>query len=176
MTSRLNKTDTSRDRPERARHGPPDGARATQRRLIESPRMQLNLTAMIDVIFQLLIYFVVTASFAANEGVLATNLPYGGATSTMELPPMNLTVQLRSVSSTGVRIRVAGENVASFSRLAEVLIDKQHNPALGRSGTFAPDDPVKIQPGKEVRWQHVVNAFNAAVKAEYTNVAITAPG
>jgi len=40
-------------------------------------RMQLNLTSMIDVIFQLLIYFVVTANFMLDEGVLVAKMPQG---------------------------------------------------------------------------------------------------
>jgi biopolymer transport protein ExbD len=147
-----------------------------EKREIGVAKMQLNLTPMIDVIFLLLIYFVVTASFAANEAVLVTNLPYGGSSSKTDIPDMPLKIHLKSVSSTGVQIAVAGQRVASFSQLAEVLISKQDNPNLGRSGTFAQDDPVKIQPKGDVRWQHVVNAFNAAVKARYTNVALTAPG
>ena len=39
------------------------------------------------------------------------------------------------------------------------------------SGSFKPDNPLIIEPDGRVRWQHVVNAFNAAVKARYTNVA-----
>jgi biopolymer transport protein ExbD len=140
--------------------------------------MQLNLTSMIDVIFQLMIYFVVTASFAANEGVLVTNLKFGGEQDPLETPP-TLNVRLESAGDrgTGANIQVAGQPVPSFTALAERLIELQHNPDKGRSGNYDHDkSPVKIQPEGVVRWQHVVNAFNAAVKAEYQNVAITAGG
>ena len=43
--------------------------RARRKRPADLPRMQVNLTSMIDVIFLLLIYFVVSASFAFGEGV-----------------------------------------------------------------------------------------------------------
>jgi biopolymer transport protein ExbD len=146
-----------------------------QGREVEAASMQLNLTSMIDVIFLLLIYFVVTASFAANEAVLVTNLSGGGNSDPMAPPPMELNIRLTSAGSTGANIKVAGREVPSFSTLADRLIELQHNPEQARSGNYAVDDPVKIRPQGGVRWQHVVNAFNAAVKAEYENVALTAP-
>jgi biopolymer transport protein ExbD len=149
-----------------------------QKRDIESASMQLNLTSMIDIIFQLLIYFVVTSSFAANEGVLASELPYGGQSSSpMEMPPMNLSVSLATPGGdpTAVNLAVNGRAVASFTALEDKLIALQDNPERGRNGPFASDDPVKIKPRRQVRWQHVVDAFNAAMSARYTDVAITAP-
>jgi biopolymer transport protein ExbD len=158
--------------------GPVDRAagRSHRRRAIEPVRMQLNLTSMIDVIFQLLIYFVITASFAANEGVLATKLPHGGQQrATMAMPAMPLTIDIASAGPIGSRIQLNNEAVAGFSALTERLIKLQDNPKRGRQGAFAPDNPVKIRPHGEVRWQHVVNAFNAAIRAQYEEVAITAP-
>jgi biopolymer transport protein ExbD len=140
--------------------------------------MQLNVTSMIDVVFQLLIYFVVTASFAANEGVLATHLPYGGqGEETMAMPTMPLKITLTAASDkpTAAQIAVNDQAVPSFTALRKELIDLQHAPKRGREGAFAVDDPVKIQPRGRVRWQHVVNAFNAAVGARYTNVTLTTP-
>ena len=47
-----------------------------------------SMTPMIDVVFQLLIYFLCTASFAMSEQILPTTLPPTGATSTIaSLPP-----------------------------------------------------------------------------------------
>ena len=43
------------------------------RESLEPPKITLNLTAMIDVIFLLLIYFVVTANFTPGEGILTAN-------------------------------------------------------------------------------------------------------
>ncbi|MBI3462594.1 MAG: biopolymer transporter ExbD [Planctomycetes bacterium] len=47
-----------------------------------------SMTPMIDVVFQLLIYFLCTASFAMTEQILPTTLPPTGATTTTaSLPP-----------------------------------------------------------------------------------------
>jgi len=146
------------------------------RRMIRPARTELNLPAMIDVIFLLLIYFIVTASFAADEGVLTTELPAGGeAADPLAIPPEELRIQLRSVDPAGVEIRVLDQPVESFRGLAEQLTALQAG-ADGDGGAFSPEDPVVIEPTGQVRWQHVINAFNAAVKAEYTNINFASAG
>ena len=145
---------------------------------IQPARMQLNLTSMIDVIFQLLIYFVVTATFAANEGVLSADLPEigSGTADNPEPPKEKLHIDLNSYEQTSVRIRVFNQRIASFQDLHERLLNVQHYPEEGRTGEFAVDDPIVIRPTGRVRWQHVVNAFNAAVRAQYENISFAASG
>ncbi|MFI4859810.1 MAG: ExbD/TolR family protein, partial [Phycisphaerales bacterium JB063] len=41
-----------------------------KKRRVNDGEMELQLTSMIDVIFQLLIYFVITANFTIDEGTL----------------------------------------------------------------------------------------------------------
>jgi len=71
-----------------------------------------------------------------------------------------------------VNINVGGASrITNFSALSQELVSLQHDPSRGRNGIYKPDNPVIIKPGREVRWQHVVNTFNAAVSARYSNVA-----
>ncbi|MEX1015453.1 MAG: biopolymer transporter ExbD [Phycisphaeraceae bacterium] len=151
---------------------------ARQRRGLAPAKMQPNLSSMIDIIFQLLIYFVVTASFAIDEGVLTATLPTGaGSASDMEPPPETLDIRLVSAGEIGVSIDLGGTGrLDSFTALASELDGLQFDPGRGRhNGVYAPDDPVVIRPAGDVRWQHVVNAFNAAIKARYTNVNFAQP-
>jgi biopolymer transport protein ExbD len=141
-------------------------------------KMQLNLTSMIDVIFQLLIYFVVTASFTVNEGILITKLPQEGAgqasaSAKPEPPKRPLNIVVSSVVPNGYRITIEGypEAPANFKALQDTLIGLQFDQERGRSGMYEPDNPVIIKPDGQVRWQHVVNAFNAALAARYSNVS-----
>ncbi len=138
-------------------------------------RMQLNLTSMIDVIFQLLIYFVVTASFAAGEGIITAKLPQGtgGAPSKAEPPKQPLNIILSSAGTFGYNIGIQNQPAAprDFEQLATMLEGLQFDPERGRSGAYKPDHPVIIKPAGNVRWQHVVNAFNAAITARYSNVS-----
>lgn len=140
--------------------------------------MQVNLTSMIDVIFLLLIYFVVTASFAVGEGVITARLPTGTGLATAELqrPKVPVQITLRTVGDVGYAIDLPGAAVNSFADLARTLISLQDDPSQTppRNGPFEPDHPILIKPEGDVRWQHVFNAFNAVVKARYTNVAFAA--
>lgn len=142
--------------------------------------MQLNLTSMIDVIFLLLIYFVISASFTIGEGVLTAKLPAGTgeASNTLEPPKQPLRIILsRATEIGGCRIHIEGAGpMDNFADLAEMLVRLQYDPDRGRSGMFKPDNPIQIVPEGKVRWQHVVNSFNATLKARYTNVAFARAG
>lgn len=153
-----------------------------KQRGVGGANMNLNLTAMIDVVFQLLIYFVVTSSFAVGEGVITAKLPTGpGNPQTSKKPPERpLTIVVNSAGAIGTSYRVYIQGLAgrpnNFKELAETLIQLQFDPQRGLNGAYKPDNPVIIKPDGTVRWQHVVNAFNAAVKARYSNVAFAQAG
>ena len=169
----------------RPRGLPPAGASETvhhvsqrqkrNRKGVGGGSMQLNLTSMIDVVFQLLIYFVVTSNFAIGEGVITAKLPSGPGPSDGPKPPEQpLKIVVSSSGAIGTSYRVHIETLAekpnNFAELAEMLVQLQFDPDRGLNGMYKPDNPVIIKPDGLVRWQHVVNAFNAAVKARYSNV------
>jgi biopolymer transport protein ExbD len=141
---------------------------------------QLNLTSMIDVIFLLLIYFVVTSNFRVDEGVLTATLPQGEAQpqASVELPPQKLEVLITAgnIDDTEVLIRIGSQHYASFSELRQDLAGKLYDPDAGQlGGLYEADNPIVIQPGTNVRWQHVADAFNACIAARYTNVSFAKP-
>ena len=83
---------------------------------------------------------------------------------------MNIT--LTAAGNFGVSINVAGvQRVDNFSQLIAVLEQLQYDPDRLRNGVYKPDNPILIKPAGQVRWQHVVNAFNSAVAARYSNVS-----
>ena len=138
--------------------------------------MKLNFTSMIDVIFLLLIYFVITANFAIDEGVISAKLPAapGLSASTAPKPPQRpLRIVVSSAGQHGYRLHIDGlaQAPTDFVALAGLLTNLQHNPERGLRGPYKDDAPVIIKPDGAVRWQHVVNAFNAAVTARYRNVS-----
>lgn len=152
------------------------GARARRKRAARGPAEvgALNLTSMIDVIFQLLIYFVVTASFMVNEGVLSAKLPQGAAAAATddELPPEEIIIKLTSGDDPGLVAIERGAFVyATFAELESDLNRQRYDPDIGQiDGLYPADSPVVIQADGKARWQHLVAAFNAAVGAKYTNV------
>ena len=134
------------------------------------PQKQLNLTACIDIVFLLLIFFIVTIQFPTPEGMLAAVL--SGEERPEPRPQIPLRVQVSSVGETGYRLDLEGHPTrpTSFGGLIAKLSQLQDKPAAGRHGLYADDNLVIIAPGNQVRWQHVVNAYNASRKAGYSNV------
>ncbi len=141
-------------------------------------KMELSLTSMIDVIFLLLIYFVITASFMINEGILSASLPQGPAVPQdvvddkqpvfIELTP--------AADDTQVIINVDGQQFSGFADLYQYLANQLHAPELGKPGGIYPvDNPMVIRPRGQVRWQHVVATFNALVRAKYEVVSFGQP-
>ncbi|MCC5829855.1 MAG: biopolymer transporter ExbD [Phycisphaeraceae bacterium] len=138
-------------------------ARQRNRPGVRSTSMQLNLTAMIDVVFQLLIYFIVTANFALDEGLLTAQLPERG----------------QGVAATSEEARRIDIHITSFGAGDPLAYTIRVEPGIGRprnftelrthlqqakQGEYTEETPVIIHADATVRWQHVVNAFNAAAE------------
>jgi biopolymer transport protein ExbD len=137
--------------------------------------MDLNLTAMIDVVFQLLIYFIITASFTEGEGVITANFPVGsgGAPDPLKLEqPIKITVASKGEAGYRLAVDKSPTDPSTFGDLYKMLEGMQES----HGGYFKDDNPVVIQPTADVRWQHVVNAFNAAIRAKFKNIAFAQHG
>jgi biopolymer transport protein ExbD len=139
----------------------------------------LNITAMMDLVLNLLLFFVLTANFSISEGSLPADLPAGtggGAGAALAVnqpkPPENpLVISLRSFGGNNVAITVEGTGTspASFEDLFEKLKGWQNNDQ-NVSGIYKADNPIVIRPDRDVLWNHVVDCFNSVVRARYTNV------
>jgi len=153
-----------------------------QRRGRDIAQVSLNLTPMIDVVFQLLIYFLVATEFKLNEEVYRLDLP-PQLQSDQLLDPFQLDDQpLRIiVASTGpggvsygMRVEGPFPQPATFEELHQMLRERQINEQTS-GGLFLPDHPIIIEPARTAKWEHAVRAFNAAALARYTNVQFAKP-
>ena len=118
------------------------------------------MTAMIDVTFLLLTYFLLTTTFRQNEGQLPGTLPGpdGGDEFVEKVP---------------VQVRAVGENCQS----AVYSLDGENKPLRSprelvdslraRRERTGRDAIVVIQAGRAVRWRHVVEACNQAAAANF---------
>ena len=121
----------------------------------------LQMTPMIDVIFLLLTFFLLTANFRTPEDFLPIQLP---DKQQRQIPsiiePLSLSI---SATETGCRVQIAGldavaiENAELEKGLAEfanelktVIISQQRRP----------DDPMEITCADEVTWDHLVKIYN----------------
>lgn len=143
--------------------------RASRGRRPASRNMQPPLTPMIDVTFQLLIFFLLTTQFRMTEGQIPGSLPMGDVSpSQVEIEPVT------------IKLVPAGANRES----AKYDVDKQvvsihqpedlYNYLMGRRKQ-AEDAGIKlpavvIMPRNDVRWAFVAEAFNQAVRAKFKDI------
>jgi biopolymer transport protein ExbD len=147
----------------------------------EEPDYELP-TSMIDVVFLLLIFFLVASKFKENEGSLAANLPTdeGQMPVPTELQkPEDVRVYLEVWPGEGgsrdVVIKVnnrLGEDIGGKTDgHAFVLLRQQ----LEHVKQADPETAVVIQAHKPVEFRHVVSALDAAKQAGIEEVKFQAP-
>lgn len=151
--------------------------RTRQRHGRGTARIGLNLTAMIDVVFLLLVYFMVATEFKLGEEIYRLDLPERQAARQPQDPfdlddePLRITVASLGPGARSYRLRIEGPYAQP--RTFEELHDFLRQRRIGESGTgglFEPDHPIVIAPVRQTRWDHVIEAFNSAARARYTNI------
>jgi len=134
----------------------------------DKPKIRVPMTAMIDVTFLLLIYFILTINFRQLEGQIPGTLPKAGTSgaATMEklLTPIKITLHPTGEANEGVAYEISGvhERIADPQILRSVLEGRRQ--AGG-------DSPVIINARRDVRWRYVVEVFNQVVANEFQNIA-----
>lgn len=140
---------------------------ARKRRPQAKVKLQPPLTPMIDVTFQLLIFFLLTMTFREQEGQIPGALPrLGGLVAGQQVKLEPLTIVIRPVGSDRSRCtyQISGRTIPmeTAEQLYQVLKARQQE--------IGADEPVVIKPRPNVRWQFVVEAFNQAVRAHYKDI------
>ena len=136
-----------------------------KRRLQPKPKMQPPLTPMIDVTFQLLLFFLLTMTFRQAEGVIPGSLPQEAGITTaspVDLKPIVITI--RPVADAAI-YEMSGlmAEIPSGERLYAHLKARQDQ-------LRSAEAPVVIRPEADVPWEYVVEAFSQSVKAKFKNV------
>lgn len=128
---------------------------------------------MIDMSFTMLIFFVATTTFDRPEGVLASKLPREQGE--FIAPALPLSPILVRLSSDGdplrcvIRIDRVARPPQNFTELSQTLKDLQQQPG------FDDQTPVVLMSEDNVAWDHVVGAWNAAVRAGFKNLVFGQP-
>ena len=105
---------------------------------------ELNLTPMIDVVFQLIIFFIVTVKMneEINEDIILETAPHGPVVATQDSDPRTLTIEVDR------RGRISIHNVAmSHGQLRRILVGRWNR----HGGSF----PVMIRADYRTQHQHV---------------------
>ena len=144
-----------------------------------------NMTPMIDVVFQLLVFFIATTHYASDERVIAMDLSRRiavttprGASTEVAAPPLkpldpfamndealHLSVGIDGVIVAGAPLRRTFTPAELRATLASELRGSAHP-----NGMFQPGFPVVIAPADNAPWEIAVEVLDAAVAAGFRNV------
>ena len=133
--------------------------------------MELNLTPMIDVVFQLLIYFLLGTSFVVGEQSYRMDLPQRlgpAAVDPFELDEEPLLIEVSPRASGGPAIHVPGpwKSPRTIEELRPFLFSKR----MDQGGLYTDDHPIRIRPAAGTTWGDAVEAFNAAFGAGFASI------
>ena len=145
-----------------------------------------NMTPMIDVVFQLLVFFIATTRYASDERVIAMDLARRVAVVAKDpaqlegqTPPPRSVIDPFTMQDEALRleVRVDGTIVASapFRRTftpselrAALAVELRGN--THPNGMFEPSFPIVIAPADNAPWEIAVEVLDAAVAAGFRNV------
>jgi len=137
-----------------------------KKRQLAKPKMQPPLTPMIDVTFQLLLFFILTLTFRQAEGLIPGSLPGNqGSSSRAPIPPIviDVVVPLDIANDDAGAFFIESDRFENAQLLFEELQRQSRELQTAKR-------PIVINPAPGVRWQHVVDAFNGGVRAKYEKV------
>ena len=130
----------------------------------------VSLTGMIDVVFNLLIFFVVITTAPQQEGYLAGELPSvspaSGGLEVPELPIMITVYAGQSFDDCQLEMGGLEQSPASFEELYRALAGMQ----VKSGGLYEADNPVVLNLGAGVSVDQMVKTYNAVVLAGFGNI------
>ena len=126
------------------------------------PRIQpeVNLTSLIDVVFLLLIFFMVSTSFV-RQSQISVQLPEAESTAVTEEVPDQIEIM---ITATGVYL-VNGREL--INNRAETIRNALQKVAAGRN-----DLPLTISADANAKHQDVVTAMDVAARLGFTKISI----
>ncbi|HBH52397.1 MAG TPA: biopolymer transporter ExbD [Planctomycetaceae bacterium] len=124
-------------------------------------KIPIDMTPMIDCVFQLIIFFMLTLKIRANEGDFNINMPLGqGVGQSSELPPIKVRLEARqdgTLRNISIGQRSLGDGPRAFALLNQEVLN-----LVGRPGAaFSKEIEVELDADYELHYQDVVSAMSA---------------
>lgn len=123
-------------------------------------KIELQMTPMIDIVFQLLVFFIMTFKIVTQEGDFNIKMPLAAASGS-EVDPTALDMTLRLTADANgelIGIRLNESNFAGFGEL--------HNHVISLVGGDQPDSfresaEIEIDADYQLRYEYVIDAITA---------------
>ena len=136
------------------------------------PKITLRMAPMIDVIFLLLIFFLVAAKWRPQENFLPFQLAQAQAKSYQSVKPEPLIIHIYSTQS-GCQVQIGSEQIIQIESEnieadLSALIEKLQNCLLTQKRLI--DDPVEIICQPKVKWEHTAKIYNVFLGMGLTDI------
>ena len=130
----------------------------------------VSLTGMIDVVFNLLIFFVVITTASQQEGFLPGELPSeSGRQTSLQVPALPIMISLYAgdrYDDCQVELGGLGQSPESFDELYRILRGMH----ISKAGLYESDNPVVLSLASGVSVDQMVKTYNAVVLAGFENI------
>lgn len=147
--------------------------RSRRRPAPRGTQIAISFAPMIDVTFLLLIFFLVTTTFERAEGLLTGKMPHETRPTAVPLPLTPVIIRLNQTGPSHDDYTILLDHFdvapADVRELTDVLLQIQEQPG------FDTATPVVIVAEDDVRWDHVVGCWNAALRAGCERIAFGRP-
>lgn len=162
-------------------HAPTGGDRSVRRdrRAPASAPLSLNATPMIDVVFLLLVYFVLSFDFRPQEESFSLEAPRvleGGGPAPLdlfELPRRPIEIFVRSHGNGPAEFSMTSNDPTLGPMLGVDDLYRRLRESLGE--TIAADQVFSIRATSEARWEHTLAVFNTLRRAGFQTVRFANP-
>jgi biopolymer transport protein ExbD len=134
-----------------------------------------NMTPLVDITMVILIFLMLTGSFVGSEHYLASNMPISQAGVGGVAPPPGFIpdepIEIRVDTRPGGRFwATAGKIKTDDPAVLKSQLSKMRQ-ELNKAGKSDDQIQVRIGPGKNVKYQDLVQVYEAALSAGYKKVA-----
>lgn len=127
-------------------------------------RKSMNVTPLIDVIFLLMIFFLMTINFNKTEGVLENQLPRVSGQESSEDPQDYEKVRLR--------VKMLRDNNQMKIYLQERIVFT-YDDLLYYLDQLPRDILIIIEPANKVPYKHVIGVYNTCIKSKKENIVFS---
>jgi biopolymer transport protein ExbD len=140
-----------------------------------------NMTPLVDIVMVILIFLMLTGTFATGEHFLQTNLPIAktgmGTPDKNQVVPDDVTLNLRVDGYKALgqvddswTVTVGNKQITNnLPQLTADLVKMREN--FNNAQTPTDKIQVYIEPGENTKYKFLINAYEAALDAQFTKVA-----
>lgn len=145
---------------------------------LEEDEPTVDISSLIDVVFLLLIYFIVTSKIAEPESDLILSLPAGESSAPSEVDPMFFLVaangQIQQVMGDASTASLDGAGSSNFRHRTPEEMPQLESEVRTYAATSGKEGIVKIKVEPTAKAQYVVDLLNILSKHRITQITFTA--